>query len=112
MTLQQSTAYVRDGRIYTRCSRCLTEHLYIEPTPEEPHGALRALRLGSELIGLVCVGCSLAVETHIASIWPYEEHLPWVREDTGELARGLCRACQSTNSACLVETCCEDCEHG
>lgn len=122
-TLQLSIHYQREGRIYYRCSRCRTEHICF-PSEDKPTGALTELRLGSDVLGVVCEGCMLAIRRHVASVWSDCEGLPFTNQK-GELVNTRCNGCGTPYGLCAIDRhtqssdglqisfpCCEACHHG
>lgn len=127
MIASKTTHYVRDRKVYTRCSRCRTE-FQRQPEPRivgangerivEPE-PLGMLTLGQELLGLVCAGCYRAVCMHLLAIWPESEPFVYVDPKTNELVNTRCNGCGTSRGSCEAgfdelgrgAKCCPDCDH-
>jgi len=127
VNFNKTTHYVRDRKVYTRCSRCRTEfqrqpesrivgadgQRVVEPEP------LGMLTLGQELLGLICGGCYLAVCRHLLALWPDSEAFPFVTTANELVPTTRCSGCATPRGVCetqLDETgrgpkCCPDCDH-
>lgn len=119
----KTTHYIRDRKVYTRCSHCRREfqrqpesrivgadgERIVEPEP------LSMLTLGQELLGLVCAECHNAVCYHLLAIWRDGEAFPYVSPKTQELvpstACGGCGMSRGRCEACEPRRCCPDCSH-
>lgn len=121
--LQLSPTYQRNGTVYVRCSRCRTEHQHFTDDGL-PNPTLAQLRLGSDVLGLVCQGCELAIRRHVASVWSDCEGLPFV-DGMGAIVNTRCRVCGTPYGLCAIDRhtqqsdglqvsfrCCEQCNHG
>lgn len=124
----KTTHYVRDRKVYTRCSRCRREYQR-QPEPRivgangerivEPE-PLGMLTLGQELLGLVCADCFLGVCRHLQALWPDSEAFVYVDPRTNELVPTTrCSGCSMPRGVCETgvdehgqhRKCCPDCDH-
>ena len=80
-----------------------------------PNPTFSILKIASDVLGLVCAGCELAVRRHIASVWSDCEGLPFV-DSKGQLVNTRCGACGTPHGLCAIDRhlvrCCEACNHG